>query len=81
MTHRTRIAALERRLAPASLMPTLIRITGGLPDADPACAEVGGQKLDRKTDETLRAFEARVLAAAKAVGQKVVIIGGLPDGG
>ena len=31
MSHRTRIAALERRPAPGNAMPTLIRITGGLP--------------------------------------------------
>jgi hypothetical protein len=79
MSHRTRIAALERRLAPANVMPTLIRITGGLPDADPAHTTVGGQQLEHEADETLRTFEARVLAAARAVGQKIVVVGGLPD--
>ena len=79
MSHRTRIAALERRLAPANAIPLLIRITGGLPDADPARTTVGGQELERETDETLRTFEARVLAAARAVGQKIVVVGGLPD--
>jgi hypothetical protein len=68
MSHRTRIATLERRLAPANAMPTLIRITGGLPDADPARATVGGQELEREADETLRIFEAQVLAAAREVG-------------
>jgi hypothetical protein len=79
MSHRTRIAALERRLAPANAIPLLIRITGGLPDADPMRATVGGQELEREADETLRTFEARVLAAARAVGQKIVVVGGLPD--
>jgi hypothetical protein len=79
MSHRTRIAALERRRAPANAMPTLIRITGGLPDADPMRTTVGDEELEREADETLRAFEARVLAAARAVGQRFVIIGGLPD--
>jgi hypothetical protein len=54
MSHRTRIAALERRLAPANAMPTLIRITGGLPAADPMRTTVGGQELEREADETLR---------------------------
>ena len=79
MSHRTRIAALERRLAPANAIPLLIRITGGLPDADPAHTTVGGQQLEREADETLRTFEARVLATARAVGQQIVVIGGLPD--
>jgi hypothetical protein len=79
MSHRTRIAALERRLAPANPEPTLIRITGGLPDADPAHTTVGGQQLEREADETLGAFEARVLATARAVGQQFVVVGGLPD--
>jgi hypothetical protein len=79
MSHRTRIAALERRFAPANAIPLLIRITGGLPDADPAHTTVGGQQLEREADETLRTFEARVLAAARAVGQKIVVVGGLPD--
>ena len=74
-----RIAALEKRLAPAIAMPMLIRITGGLPDADPMRTTVGGQELEREADETLRTFEARVLAAARAVGQKIVVVGGLPD--
>ena len=78
-SHRRRIAALERRLAPANPEPTLIRITGGLPDSEPMGATVGGQQLEREADETLRAFEARVLDAAKAAGQQFVIVGGLPD--
>ncbi len=78
-SHRRRIAALERRLAPANPEPTLIRITGGLPDSEPMGATVGGQQLEREADETLRAFEARVLATARAVGQQFVIVGGLPD--
>ena len=69
MSQRTRIAALERRLVPANAMPTLIRITGSLPDADPA-HDGGHQELKREPDETLRTFEARVLAAARAVGRK-----------
>ena len=48
MSHRTRIAALEKRLAPAIAMPMLIRITGGLPDADPMRTTVGGQELERE---------------------------------
>ena len=40
---------------------------------------MGGQELEREADETLRTFEARVLAAARAVGQKIVVVGGLPD--
>jgi hypothetical protein len=47
MTHRTRIAALEGRLAPANATLTLIRITGGLSDADPVRAMAGGQELKR----------------------------------
>ena len=39
---------------------------------------VGDQELEREADETLRAFEARVLAAARAVGQRMVVIGGPP---
>jgi hypothetical protein len=78
-SHRRRIAALEKRFATVSNIPTLIRITGGLPDADPVRAMVGDQELERETDETLRAFEARALACAKAAGQQFVIVGGLPD--
>jgi hypothetical protein len=40
---------------------------------------VGGQEFEREADETLRAFEARVLGAAKAAGQQIVVVGGLPD--
>ncbi len=76
MSHRRRIAALERRLAPANPEPTLIRITGGLPDSEPMGATVGGQEFEREVDETLRAFEARVLDAAKAAGQQIVVVGG-----
>jgi hypothetical protein len=79
MSHWTRIAALERRLAPTNAIPLLIRITGGLSDADPVHTTAGYHELEREPDETLRTFEARVLAAARAVGQQIVVIGGLPD--
>jgi len=79
MSHRTRIAALERLLAPASTIPTLIRITGGLPDSGPLRATVDGQELEREAGETLRVFEARALDVAKAAGQHFAIVGGLPD--
>jgi hypothetical protein len=79
MSHRTRIAALERRFAPANAMPMLIRVTGGLPDAEPVLATLGDQVLECEADEALRAFKARVLGAAQAVRQRIVVVGGLPD--
>jgi hypothetical protein len=72
-------SVLERRLAPANAMPTLIRITGSLPDAAPVRATVDYHELEREPDETLRTFEARVLAAARTVGRQIVVIGGLRD--
>jgi hypothetical protein len=54
----------------ASHRPTLIRITGSLPDAAPVRATVDYHELEREPDETLRTFEARVLVAARAVGGK-----------
>ena len=48
MSHRTRIAALEKRLAPAIAMPMLIRIKGGLPDADPMRTTVAARSWSAK---------------------------------
>jgi hypothetical protein len=78
-SHRRRLAALERRFAPADAMPMLIRISGGLPDDERYGVTVGSQELEREPGETLREFETQVLAAAKAVGQRIVVVGGLPD--
>jgi hypothetical protein len=75
MTLKRRIAAAERAVLPAA--PQLIRVRGG-PDYDkPTHATVGGQELRRRPDETLAAFEARALMAAKAAGEKFVVVGGL----
>ena len=76
-SHRRRITALERRFTPADAMP--IRISGGLPDDERYGVTVDSQEFERGPDEALRAFETRVLVAAKTVRQRIVIIGGLPD--
>lgn len=76
MSLNTRLAALERRGNPAD--PEVIIIEGALPDTEPAQAVAGGQVIDRLDGETLDGFAARAWAMARAAGEQVVVVGGLP---
>ena len=73
-----RLDDAERRLKSERGLQVVI-VRGGLP-GDPTFAAVGAEQLDRATDESFSAFEARVVAAAIRADQKLVIIGGLPNG-
>jgi hypothetical protein len=72
-----RLFALERQTAPTE--PTLIIIRGGLDDGDPTHGRVGETQLDREPGEGFGAFKSRALAAAKASGVEIAVIGGLPE--
>ena len=75
---RHRLDDAERRLKSERSLQVII-VRGGLP-GDPTFATVGAEQLDRATDESFSAFEARVVAAAIRAGQELLIIGGLPNG-
>jgi hypothetical protein len=77
MTLRNRIEALERRLAYRNT-PQLIEIKGGLPDEAHMHASAGKLYFEQADHETLAAFRARALAAAKATGEPFLVFGGLP---
>ena len=74
-----RLAAVEQRLAPSSAEPLVIVVIGGLPEAGPKHAIVGGVELECGPSELFADFKGRVAAAAKAAGYGVVVIGGLPN--
>jgi hypothetical protein len=74
----SRLAALERRLMPPRAAPEVIIIRQVLCDGDPTFATVGGLRWERAPAESVTEFEARVIAAAAATGERRVIIGGLP---
>ena len=71
-----RLAAVERRLAPSSVEPMVIVVSGGLQSGDPTHATVGGVELVCGPSESFADFRARVVAAAKAAGERHVVIGG-----
>jgi hypothetical protein len=73
-----RLAALERRLMPPPAAPQVIIIRRVIDDGDPTFATVGGVRWERAPAESVTEFEARVIAAAAATGERRVIIGGLP---
>jgi hypothetical protein len=72
-----RLAAVERRVMPSSRKPRVIIFRGGIESGDPACAVVGGQRLERERDETFEAFQSRAVAAAARAGEPYVLIGAL----
>jgi hypothetical protein len=74
-----RLAAVERRLSRGRADLEVIVIRGGLHDGDPTFSTIGDVQMDRAPDESLAAFEARVVAEATAIGQEIVTMGGLPD--
>ena len=55
-------------------------IEGGFPDL-PRYAEGGGRTWERAMDETLEAFEERVVGDARAARLHQIIFGGLPPAG
>jgi hypothetical protein len=73
-----RIRRLEEdRILPPDGSPILIKIAGGLPDVMHAI--LGPRwRLDALPGEPLEAFETRVLTAAEAMGEDLVIMSGLP---
>ncbi|MDO8399005.1 MAG: hypothetical protein Q7T45_14405 [Bradyrhizobium sp.] len=75
-----RLAAAERLLLSEKGSLQVIIIHGGF-SGPPRLADVGGRILERAGDETLDAFEKRVINDAKAANLKSVVIGGLPPNG
>jgi hypothetical protein len=57
----------------------VVVIRGGLHDGDPTYGNAGELRFQRADDETFPAFQARTAAAAAAGGERLVIIGGLPE--
>jgi hypothetical protein len=69
---------------PEGREPPVIRVSGGLP-GEPQHAQIGSHSGDisvvwREPDETLEAFEERVIDQAMQTGQ-MCVIGGLPPPG
>jgi len=75
-----RLAAAERRISSKASSLQIIVVHGGF-SGTPRYADGGGRIWERALDETLEAFEQRVITDAKAAGLKLVIIGGLPPNG
>jgi hypothetical protein len=75
----SRIAALERRQQQQHGEVKVVVIRGGLHDGDPNYGKVGELRFQRADDESFPAFQARVVAAAAAAGERLVVIGGLPE--
>jgi len=73
---RSRLAAVERRLAPLRETPVVIVIRGGLHANDPAFATAGGQRWERAPDESFAVFKMRALAEATAAGESFLIVAG-----
>jgi hypothetical protein len=72
-----RLAQLEEIIgAPSGC--AIIRIRGGLPDAD-GRASAGALRFRREQFESEAAFEYRVLEAALEAGEPFVVFGGLPN--
>ncbi len=72
-----RLEQLEREM----LMPPscqVIRIRGGLPTCD-SHAAAGPLRFWREPAESQWEFEERVILAAEAAGESLVIFDGLPD--
>lgn len=72
-----RLAAVEQRLSATQTALHVITVHGGF-SGPIAYAAGGGRIWERATDESFEAFEARVIADAKAARLKQVVIGGLP---
>lgn len=77
MSLRSRLAAVERQLAPLGETPLVIVIRGGLHANDPMHATAGEHRWERAPDESLAAFKARALAEAIAAGEEFLVIAGL----
>lgn len=81
-----RLEALERKLnnadRPGELPPgaglVAVVIHGALPPGIPLWAVFGEHELIREPDEELEAFAERAMAAARELGEKLCVIGGLP---
>ena len=74
----SRIAALERRQQQHGEVKVVV-IRGGLQDGDPTYGKAGELRFQRADDETFPTFQARTVAAAAAAGERLVVIGGLPE--
>jgi hypothetical protein len=57
----------------------VVTILGGLDDDLPQIACAGGRRWEREPEETLAAFTARAQVEASAAGERILILGGLPD--
>lgn len=58
--------------------PLIVRIRGGLPDAEGLHATVGPIAIQREPHEMLDDFEARVIDSAIEMRARVVVFSGLP---
>ncbi len=56
----------------------VVRVLGGLPDPEAYEAHSGGHRWVQGPDESEKAFKARVSSAARAKGEKLIVLGGLP---
>jgi hypothetical protein len=79
-----RLEALQKRmneLLAGTLPPTLMIIVvhGGLPPGDPLFASAGASEWIRAADEELDAFADRCAKAAGDAGERLLVIGGLPN--
>jgi hypothetical protein len=85
MRLRDRIERLERMMDQPDFIdggdgdPVVIRIKGCLPDADGQHASAGGLRFQRQPGEDQEEFERRVIEVAIEAGERVAVIGGLPD--
>jgi hypothetical protein len=71
-------ALMDRQRFGDSLVPTLIRIRGGLDSAEPLRATIEGMVVEIETGETADEFEHRAMQIGVEVGADYVIIGNLP---
>jgi hypothetical protein len=80
MTIKNRLRKLEaRRDAEGDI--TEIFVVGGMADGDEESpdATIAGKGFNREVGETVATFRARCCAAARAVGEKIVVYGDLDD--
>jgi hypothetical protein len=62
--------------------PDLIRVNGGIPGlrgASVTTAQAGDCRWKREADETETAFIERAMREAEALGERRLVIGGLPE--
>ena len=73
MSLRSRLAAVERRLAPLRETSVVIVIRGGLHANHPVHAIAGEHRWARALDESFAAFKERAIAAAIGACERAVL--------